>query len=136
MLYFGIFALLIAIGACTAQFEQGEIVLNFCDTDSTEYIDCAEFGLTPDTITMELETMTSDVASIDSVVFELPEAGVYCSTDADDISTGEDDVYEVEVGCTDLTGYEDQNTQVSFTVTMTLSDSTTVTETGVAEDWV
>ena len=139
ILYFGIFALLIVIGACTAQFEQGEVVLNFCVTDSTDYINCTEFGLTPDTITMELGTTTSDVTRIDSVVFELPEAGVYCSTDEDDISTADAEDYDVEVSCADLLDYEDQNTQLSFTVTMTVSDgttSTTVTETGVAEDWV
>lgn len=135
-LHFSVFALLMALGACTAQFEQGEVVLNFCDADSTDYIDCTEFGLTPDTITMELETTASDVTSIDSVVFELPEAGVYCSTDADNISTADAEVYDVEVSCIDLADYEDQNTQLSFTVTMTLSDGSTVTETGVAEDWV
>lgn len=128
-------AFVFLLSGCTAQFQQGEVVLNFCDIDSDDYIGCTEIGLTTDTIMMSLESLSSGVVSIDSIVFELPEEGVYCSTDNDDIISADGENYDITVSC-DLTDYENQNTQLSFTVTMTLSEGTTVTETGVAEDWV
>ncbi len=127
---------LLFLASCTATLDQGEIVLNFCDADTTDYIDCTAISLTTDTVVMQFETTTSDVSSFDSIILELPDEEVYCSSDADDISSDDGSVYDVIIACDSLGDYEDQNTQLAFTVTMTLSDGSTVTETGSAEDWV
>lgn len=131
-----IFCLLFFIASCTATLEQGEIVLNFCDVDSADYIDCTAISLTTDTVVMQFETTSSDVSSIDSIILELPEEEVYCSSEADDIASDDGSVYDVILACDELNSYEDQNTQLAFTVTMTLADGSTLIETGSAEDWV
>ena len=131
-----IVCLLFFIASCTATLEQGEIVLNFCDADTTDYIDCTAISLTTDTVVMQFETTSSDVVSLDSIILELPDEEVYCSSEADDITSDDDGVYDVLIACDALGDYEDQNTQLAFTVTLTLSDDSTVTETGSAEDWV
>lgn len=131
-----IVCLLFFIASCTATLEQGEIVFNFCDADTANYIDCTAISLTTDTIVMQFEPTSSDVASIDSIILELPDEQVYCSSEADDITFDNDGVYNVLIACDALASYENQNTQLAFTVTMTLSDGSTVTETGSAEDWV
>ncbi len=127
--------ILLSLAACTATLPQGDIVFNFCDVDENEYIDCPTISLSTDTITMTIEVTSSDVASVDSVVFELPEEYIYCSTDPTTLTTTDKETYTVELLC-DLSGYEEQNTQLAFTVTATLTDGSTVSITGDAEDWI
>ncbi len=121
---------------CTALLDQGEVVFNFCDLES-DYIDCSEIALTTTTIEMGLDVLSSDVVSVDSIIYELPDEEVYCTADTSDGSLidNEDGSYSVEASC-DLSSYQDQNTQLAFSVTLTLADGSTVTEEGTAEDWV
>ena len=121
---------------CTVLLDQGEVVFNFCDLES-DYVDCGEIALTTTTIEMGLDVLSSDVASVDSVVYELPDEDVYCTADTSDGSlfANDDGSYSIEASC-DLSSYEDQNTQLAFSVTMTLTDGSIVTAEGNAEDWV
>ncbi|MEK6922023.1 MAG: hypothetical protein AABX82_09090 [Nanoarchaeota archaeon] len=121
---------------CTALLEEGEVVFNFCDLES-DYIDCSEIALTTTTIEMGLDVLSSDVTSVDSIIYELPDEEVYCTADTSDgsLAANDDESYSIEASC-DLSSYEDQNTQLAFSVTLTLTDGRTVTEEGTAEDWV
>lgn len=123
------------LAACTAETQQGNIVFNFCDIDTT-YIDCPEVSFTVDEITMRFDILSNDVVSIDSVLYELPDEGIYCNADATyGLIQEDEDTYLVETAC-DLSSYEGQNTQLTITVTLTLADGTIITETGSVEDWV
>lgn len=122
------------LAACTATLPQGDIVFNFCDEKENEYIDCSVIALTTTEIVMDLDLLSSDVASVDAVVYELPN-GELCSTDATTLTATDDDTYGVKLAC-DLSAYEEQNTQLAFTATVTLTDASTVQITGEAEDWV
>jgi hypothetical protein len=132
----GTLVLTLFLTNCTVLLNQGEVVFNFCDLES-DYIDCSEIALTTTTIEMGLDVLSSDVASVDNIIYELPDEGVYCTADTSDNSLldNEDGSYSVEASC-DLSSYEDQNTQLAFSVTMTLTDGSTATEEGIAEDWV
>ena len=121
--------------ACTATLPQGDIVFNFCDIDTNDYISCPTIALSTDEIDMALVSNSSDVASIDSVIYELPDEGVYRSTDSTTLTTDDDETYSVALPC-DLSLYTEQNTQLSYTVGVTLTDGSTVEITGEAEDWV
>lgn len=135
-LLFATLLLTLFLTNCTALLEEGEIVFNFCDLES-DYIDCSEIALTTTTIEMGLDVLSSDVTSVDSIIYELPDEEVYCTADPSDESLidNEDGSYSIEASC-DLSSYEDQNTQLAFSVTLTLADGSTVTEEGTAEDWV
>jgi hypothetical protein len=127
--------LFILLAACTAETQQGNIVFNFCDIDTT-YIDCPQVSFSIDEITMRLDVLSSDGLSVDSILYELPDEGIYCTADAASGLVQEDsNSYLVETAC-DLSSYEGQNTQLTITVTLTLTDGTTITETGSVEDWV
>ncbi len=127
--------LFILLAACTAETQQGNIVFNFCDIDTT-YIDCPQVSFTTDKINMRLDVLSSDVLSVDSILYELPDEGVYCTADSiSGLMQEDDNTYLVETAC-DLSSYEGQNTQLTITVTLTLTDGTTITETGSVEDWV
>lgn len=133
---FGILLSVLFLVSCTALLDQGEVVFNFCDLES-DYIDCSEIALTPTTIEMGLEVLSSDVTSVDTIIYELPDEEAYCTADTSDgsLTANDDESYTIESNC-DLSSYEDQNTQLAFSVTMTLTDGSTVTEEGTAEDWV
>ncbi|MBI5073083.1 hypothetical protein HZA99_04655 [Candidatus Woesearchaeota archaeon] len=125
----------LALSACTASLPQGDIVFNFCDIDTNDYISCPTIALSASEIDMTLVSNSSDVVSIDSVAYELPDAGVYCSTDSTTLTTDDAETYSIALPC-DLSAYSEQNTQLSYTATVTLNDGSTISITGKAEDWV
>ncbi len=126
--------------------EDADVEFNFCVLDSDD-LACNSFTLTDDSLTMELEVLSSDIASVDSVVFELPDLGYYCTADTENgfLSTSDGETYTIffttdegalEDEC-DFSSYVGQDIQVSFEVTETLSsDGSTVTEEGDATDTI
>ena len=87
---FATLLLTILVTNCTALLDQGEVVFNFCDLES-DYIDCSEIALTTTTIEMGLDVLSSDVTSVDSITYELPDEEVYCTADPSDGSLAAND---------------------------------------------
>lgn len=125
--------------------EKADVAFNYCVLESDD-LACNSFNLTSDSLKMELEVLSSDVASIDSVVFELPTAGEYCTADTGNnfLTTTDGETYTVffttdeealEDEC-NFASYVDQDVQLNFEVTSTLSDGSTVTEAGNATDTI
>lgn len=126
---------ILTISACTATLPQGNIVFNFCDIETNKYISCPNIALSASEIDMTIVSNSSAVVSVDSVVFELPEEGTYCSTDSTTLTSDDSKTYTIALPC-DLSEYTEQNTQLAYTATVTLADGSTVEITGKAEDWV
>ncbi len=125
--------------------EKTDIAFNFCVLDSMD-IGCNSFNLTSNSLLMELEVLSSDVASVDSVVFELPEAGSYCTADTGNgfLTTTDNEIYTVffttdeaalEQEC-DFSAYVGQDVQLGFEAALTLTDGSTIVETGNATDTI
>jgi hypothetical protein len=161
--FFSVLILIMMVSSCTTSFnffqaqweltealdedeEKSDVAFNFCVLDSDD-LACNSFNLTSDSLTMELEVLSSDIASVDSVVFELPDIGYYCTADTGNgfLTTSDEETYTVffttdegalEDEC-DFSSYVGQDVQLLFEVTETLSsDGSTVTEEGDATDTI
>ncbi|PIN79902.1 hypothetical protein COV16_01840 [Candidatus Woesearchaeota archaeon CG10_big_fil_rev_8_21_14_0_10_34_8] len=148
------------LAGCTANFFQAQVDLaeatdedgedsdvdfNFCTLES-DYLYCKAFELTSNTLNFVIEVTSSDVESVDSVVFELPDSGVYCTADTGNGFLTTDDYEDytaaftvgddsLEEDCV-FDEYAGQDVQMAFQVTLTLTDGSTVTEEGDVTDTI
>jgi hypothetical protein len=160
ILFISLAILLVSITACTPEYnffaaqtdassylegdeDTVDVDFNFCTvTDEEHYISCEAFALTADTLSMEIEVTSSDVATLDGIVFELPDEGKYCTADVGNeyLWTEDGENYYVHFSAADagedcdFSSYVGQDTQLAFQLTLTTIAGDVVTLEGDVED--
>jgi hypothetical protein len=128
--------------------EQGEVLaagdFNYCILEDQD-IACDVVELTTTTVYMELEVADSDIATLDSIVFELPDPAYHCTASTENGLMWSDDAEmyyvqfataDAEEGCDYLSNYVGQDTVLAFQLSLTRDDGSSETLSGSAEDLV